>query len=183
MVLYLSRLDELDSALAQAVSRLEDATEVRIAEEHVPAVAGELAGDAIRILLSDPVEAFTTAAEIGALIWGIIKAARAAGKHFSLNKKETKALAAAEAQKEADNDAKLKGQPVVWGPMAAHPENKRTAECMSEYPQGMALTAIIFPRERDRVKTYWYLISDEGVVCAAWSTQTLRERLPDFLKP
>ena len=182
MTIYLSRRNGLDPALAEAVSQLEGATEVEITEKHVPAVAGELAGDAIQILLSDPVEAFTTAVEIGALIWGVIKAMRVAGKHLSLGKKEVKALAAAEA-KEVHDEAQPQGEPVIWGPMTAQPESGKTAECMSEHSQRMLLTAIVFPIARARARTYWYLISDEGDVCATWSTQTLRDRLPDFLKP
>lgn len=145
MTIYRLRRKEIDPALSDAVSRLEEAAEVEVTEKRVPAVAGQLAGEAIQILLSDPVQAFTTAAEIGALIWGIIKAARAAGKHLSVGPKEAKAMAASESKEKVDKDPYLKPEPLIWGPMVAVPEDIRTEECTDEESPWMFLTAFVFP--------------------------------------
>ena len=42
---------------------------------------------------------------------------------------------------------------------------------------------IVIQRPNGRSKTLWYLFGAGGHLCAAWTTQTLTERLPDFLKP
>jgi len=86
IVLYQSRRNELESELEVYVDRLEEEYDAEVSHNRISAVAGELAGDAIRILLSDEVQAFTTVVEIGAVVWSLTEAARALGRHFDIGK-------------------------------------------------------------------------------------------------
>jgi hypothetical protein len=172
---------ELESDLDGRLSELENLGEVTVSHERYPAAIGELAGEAVQILTSDSVQAFTTLAEIGGLIWATLRALREAGKYFDIGKTEAKAIAAHKTGDEIDTD--VVPTPVVWGPMEARPESGIPREHLVETNPGMFFVAVVTPRANERARTYWYLVTKEGDISVSWHTQTLRERLPDFLNP
>ena len=74
----------------------------------------------------------------------------------------------------------------VWGPMETDPISG-FAEVLNKGWDGATcpigyFMAVVVPRDRDRIRTFWYLLSASGEVVSAWTTQTLAERVPDFLK-
>ena len=53
------------------------------------------------------------------------------------------------------------------------------------FPEGIDgyLTAIAVPKKTDRVRTFWRLVTVDYENVISWYTQTLAERVPDFLRP
>ena len=179
ITIYRTRRSELEADLEGNVAKLENWDGVKVLHDRQPAVVGELAGEAVQILLSDSVQAFTKLAEIGGLIWATIRALRKAGKHFDIGKTEAKAIAAHNSEKEIEGDAAP--TPVVWGPMRARPESGIPKEHLMQENPGIFFVGVVTPQPNERARTYWYLVSKEGEVCVSWHTQTLRDRLPEFL--
>lgn len=191
LVIYATTETEVQAtpALADALSEIRSlGGDVRHIEN--PAAFGELAGTAIEVLLSQPLQALATAATIGGALRAVIRAAQSAGRRIRVGKAASTALAASETVEQLAREhlAAITDdiEPIVWGPMHAEPvtgipdelfaTDGATADCMY-------MLAFVLPWHRGRVRTYWYLITNSGHVAASWHTQTLRERLPDFLRP
>ena len=174
------RIDELGKHISVDVRR-----------EHAPAVVGELAGMAVDLLMSPPVQVTLSSIAVGQIIWQIIDLARRAGKKLHIEKPIAKLLVATkaiEAEKETFPNEEIDPKRiVVYGPMDAEPESGFAEQCFELWDSASApvahFMAVVFPRPRNRVRTVWYLFSGGGDVCASWSTQTFSERLPDFLNP
>ena len=191
-VLTIYRLRDVSeiTGLSDSLDQLRSQTEVRLAKEHVPAVAGELVGIATEILLSPSVQALTTAAELGALLWGSIKCVKVAGKYLRIGKGLVRFLLAAKAREELETEGEAGAaglaDGVVWGPMETEPLSGFALECGFDR-DGQSPTAyfmaIAVSRPKQRVRTIYYLLGADGEVCASWSTQTLRDRVPEFLRP
>jgi hypothetical protein len=179
ITIYRTHRSELESDVEDKVSQLENWEGVEITHKRYPAVIGELAGEAVQILTSDSVQAFTKLVEIGGLVWATIRALREAGRYFDIGKSEAEAIAAHEAEEEIEQD--VVPTPVVWGPMEARPESGVPKEHLARENPGIFFVGVVTPRPNDRARTYWYLISKKGEISVSWHTQTLRERLPDFL--
>jgi len=173
------------------IARLDSKVTITVSQEKVPAVVGDLAGIATTILLSDPVQALTTAAEIGALLWGIVKSAKAAGKYLRIGKSLVRPMIAAKASDDISKEYSSKivniGNGHVWGPMEAEPKAGSIMNCYDDWDSATSPVAyfmgITFPIPRERVRTLWYLLGAGGKLCGSWETQTLRERVPEFLRP
>lgn len=162
----------------------------RIKETRLPAVHGELAGTALQVLLSEPVQAFINAIELGGAFWLAIAAARRVGRKVWVGKPAARVMGAAKVEsellKELRGQRASRSEIVVWGPMHAEPIAGFKDTYFFQDVAGTAtvhLVAFVVPWPNRRARTYWYLISDSGELCASWYTQTLRSRLPDFLKP
>lgn len=179
ITIYRTRRSELDSELEDKIAQLEDRDGVEVSHERYPAAIGELAGEAVQILTSDSVQAFTKLVEIGGLIWATIRALREASQYFDIGKSEAEALAAHDTADEIAED--VVPTPVVWGPMEARPESGIPKDHLARENPGIFFVGIVTPRPNDRARTYWYLVSKKGEISVAWHTQTLPERLPDFL--
>mgnify|MGYP006305210781 CR=1 FL=1 len=179
ITIYRTHRSELEADLADKILQLENWKGVEVSHERYPAVIGELAGEAVQVLTSDSVQAFTKLVEIGGLVWATIEALRKAGKHFDIGKTEAKAIAAHKTEDELEGDTVP--TPVVWGPMKARPESGIPKEHLLEENPGIFFVGVVTPRPNERARTYWYLVSKEGEIIVNWHTQTLRERLPDFL--
>ena len=107
-----SEVEGLSSSL-----RLHPYAQVLVSKRHIPAVAGDLAGIVTDILVSPQVQALTTAAELGGLLWGTIKCIKAAGKHLRLGKWLVSYLLAARAKEALEAADTGLAPAVVWGPM------------------------------------------------------------------
>jgi hypothetical protein len=182
-------LSEIEGA-EDAVHLLENKTSVSLSRSKEPAVLGELAGWAQQMLLSDPAQSGIAAAEIGAILWAIIKAAKRAGKHLRVGKGLVKPLLLAivgENEESGDTKVSVLSNSVVWGPMAAEPLGGLALQGTQDWDGATDplayFMAIVSPRPRNRVRTVWYLLSSGGQLCGSWVTQTYRERLPEFLRP
>lgn len=177
--------------LEECLTELGKLSDVEHRKRHVPAVVGELTGVATEILLSNPVQLTLTTIAIGQLFWKIVELAKAAGKSIRIGKPVAKAIISAKAVEDATRKFSYESidveKLVVYGPMETDPESGFAMELEKSWDEGTSpigyFVGVVFPRPRDRVRTAWYLISAGGEICASWSTQTLSERMPDFLNP
>lgn len=178
--------------LQENLVELEKLTEVRIKFEYIPSVVGQsLAGEAIKIILSDPIQALKNAAEIGLMIWGILKAVQAVGKKIHLTKKMAAPLLISKVKQDViseklyENDLLEKAK--IWGPMEIDsiegPIFKFTSSEIEALVPFALMMAVILPIPGGRSRTYWNILKADGEILGSWTTQTLTERLPDFLKP
>jgi hypothetical protein len=176
----IEEIPNLDKLLAS----LKIVTKIQIQKRHEPAVVGTVAGPVIDVLLSDPIQALTTAAEIGAILWSIIKVAKAAKKHVHFGKDIAKRLILSKINDEINVNIES-GR--VWGPMEIDPIGgslfSRFPPLIEELVPYAYLMATVFPIHRKRARTYWYILMANGDILASWATQTFLDRLPDFLKP
>jgi hypothetical protein len=87
-VLTVYRLRDVNEVegLRASLNQLHPLVQVHRSTRRVPAAAGDLAGLVTDILVSPQVQALTTAAELGALLWGTVKCIKAAGKYLRLGK-------------------------------------------------------------------------------------------------
>jgi hypothetical protein len=172
------------------ISKLQRLADVSVSQRPIPAVVGDLAGIATKILLSEPVQAFTTAVEIGGILWAIILGAKRAGKSIRVGKGMVRPLLLSKLKSQTSNDYQTDNldleESFVWGPMETDPISG-FAEDLNKGWDGATcpicyFMAVVVPRDRDRIRTFWYLLSASGEVVSAWTTQTMAERVPDFLK-
>lgn len=174
------------AGLRASLSPLNTYAQVHLSKGRVPAVAGDLAGILTEILLSPQVQALTTAAELGALLWATIKCVKAAGKYLRIGKGLVKYLLAAKAQEQLGAQDTGLTAAVVWGPMDVELLSGFALSCGFDR-DGQAppayFMAIAVPRPNQRVRTIYYVLGADGEICASWSTQTYRDRLPEFLRP
>lgn len=87
---------------------------MELREDEIEA-GSELFGEAVRLLLSDEVQALVTAAAAGELLWEIVKGLAALGKRFTVYKPAAKCLMAARAKEEAGLNDELLEITKVWG--------------------------------------------------------------------
>lgn len=173
------------------INQLEKNTKVQLHSEHMPAVVGELAGKAIQIILSDPIQAVKNAAEIGILLWGVLKAIKSVGKHVHLTKKAGRLLLLSKSKEDAISEGRYNEisfeKARVWGPMEIDSVKGPLFEYLSSEVEALVpfamLMAVIVPIKGDRARTYWNILKADGEILGSWTTQTLISRLPDFLKP
>ena len=171
--------------LQELLDQLGSHAEVRLSKRRTPAVAGELAGQLLEILLLPEVQAIATAAALGDLLWKIINHVRAAGKYLRIGKGIVKSVLLADAKQKLEEDGSLEDA-IVWGPMEVvvlpgfdlKPGFDRDGETPEAY-----FLAIAIPRSKQRVRTVYYLLSADGEIRASWWTQTLVQRIPEFLRP
>jgi hypothetical protein len=191
-VLTIYQLDDLNALpeIKDEMLKLQKLITIEVKQRHVPAVVGELAGMATKILLSDPMQAFATAVEIGGILWAIILSAKKAGKSLRIGKGMVKALLLSKLKDETsigNQTEKLEFEEAfVWGPMETDPVSGFANELSKGWdgatcPIGYFM-AVVIPRDRDRIRTFWYLLSASGEVSSSWTTQTMADRVPDFLK-
>lgn len=186
----MGRPEEIEG-ISASLDLLREKTHIIVTQKKVPAVVGELAGTATEILLSDPVQALKSAVEIGILLWGIIKAAKNMGKYLRIGKGIVVPLLAAKAHEDVLKDGLPEGayfdEARVWGPMEAEPTGGFAMDCSIEWDGATSPVAyfmgIAIARPKQRVRMFWYLLGAGGNVCASWTTQTLRERVPEFIRP
>jgi hypothetical protein len=183
-VLSIYRLHDVNDVdgLPASLDQLNPYAQVHVSKRPVPAVAGDLAGIVTDILLLPHVQALTTAAELGALLWGMIKCVKAAGKHLRLGKGIVRHLVAATAKKTLEADDTELASGIAWGPMDAELisgfDLKWGFDRDGEVPVAYFM-AIAVPRPNER----YYILSADGEIYASWSTQTFSDRLPEFLRP
>jgi hypothetical protein len=183
LLIYRSRREEAEPTLRAALGDAESAG-LEVTEVGLPAAVGNLAGTAISVLVSSPVQAFLNVVALGAVVLGIIKAARGVGRRLLVSKDAARYLGAERASKCVALDPPREPfEPdavSVIGPMAAVPLigfPPETCESTEFSGSRVSLVAFAFPWHRKRVRTYWYLISDTGDTISSWYTQTLSERL------
>jgi hypothetical protein len=189
LLIYRSRRSEVEPDLAAAINGLEKY--VSVEEVQVPAVVGGLAGAAISIFTSQAATALANFIQIGTGLWLVIQTAQKYGRTFFVDKEAATPLAAAKLREEIESDPH-RDFPIdyasgkVWGPMEAEPlvgfHEEWFVHNGASIPRAY-FVAIAVPWHRGRVRTFWYVISDRGQLCSSWWTQTLRERVPDFLRP
>lgn len=101
LVIYRSTERDLqaEEALTHAFARVQ-AFGGKVRRRDYPTAYGQLAGAAIEVLLSPPVQAFINAVEIGSVLWLLVRAARTAGWRIRVSKQASKSLAAAKVAEE-----------------------------------------------------------------------------------
>lgn len=192
ILVYRTTREDLEREEDALVRELEAIPAVSVEEVHVPAVVGELAGTAINILTSPEATALATLIQIGTPLCILVQKLRSRKRTVALDKAGARALAAASFNEQITNDPPDHGVDErfagakVWGPMEAEPMVGFTDDWFvndgASIPHAH-FTAIAVPWHRGRVRTYWYLISDAGELCSAWWTQTMRDRVPEFMRP
>lgn len=188
------RTENIDDVpgLSGLIDNLKDKISVETISGHESAVIGpEFAGPVVDIILSDPIQAAKNSAEIGFILWETIKVIKSVGKHLHLDKLIAKLLIIAKSKVECEqksrSDENSFEKAIFWGPMEI---DSFGGTLIDQYPPKIYeilpfayLMAVIIPIHRGRARTYWYILRADGEILASWRTQTLVERLPDFLKP
>jgi hypothetical protein len=189
LLIYKSTRSSVEPEVAEALRQLEQ-TSVSIEEAHVPAVVGNLAGTAINILLSPEGQALANLIQIGTPLWFVVRAAARAGRRVFVHKKAAGPLAAAAMKEELNQQGSTKdldfSKSKVWGPMEAEPLVGFSPDSFANdgaSSPAAYFVAIAMQWPCSRVRTYWYVVTDRGELACAWWTQTLRERVPEFLQP
>ena len=184
----LRELNEIEN-LSDRIDELRyQGANVTLMREDIPAVVGELAGIATKILLSTPAQALVNLVAIGNILWDIIKLVKNAGKRMRIGKKLVKPLIVAKAmesiESQLENATERINRAKVFGPMEAEPEAGAVKICYESWDQAMDpvayFMALALPIPRGRVKTLWYLLCAGGDLVASWQTQTFSERVLDF---
>ena len=172
------------------LDKLREFENVEIEYFHQSAVAGELAGIAVDILLSKEVQIALSSIAVGQLLWQMLQALKKIGKKclISANTAKLVALFKATEKIKADGEEAELEKFIVYGPMTAELDIDMSSLCelvdtQDDYLFSTYFLGVVFPKPRNRVKTIWYLFQDSGDILASWSTQTLSERMPDFLTP
>lgn len=160
-------------------------SEINIQKNDFPAAFGELAGQAIQILISDPVQAITTAVTLGDIFYNIIKLIKKSGKRLRIDKELAKLLALSKLSEKKEKQIYNIEDSVVWGPMLIEPLEGFLLKESEDHGYDASgdkafLIAIAIPKEPRRIRTIWQIISVDGTRLTSWATQTLAERVPDF---
>ena len=75
----------------------------------------------------------------------------------------------------------------VWGPMEIDSIDGPLFNYISSEIEALVpfalLMVVMIPIRRNRSRTYWNILKADGEILGSWTTQTLTERLPDFLRP
>jgi len=155
--------------------------------EEIPA-ASDLFGVAINLLLSDTVQAVTTLVAVGDILWRIVSFLKKSGKYFSVDKPAVKCLVPSLLNKDADVDHEALKKAKIWGPMVIASSAGSLIDGYKAPPSPPSgydkfLMAIALPKEPRRVRTRWFIISSDAEILLTWTTQTLAERVPGFLRP
>lgn len=165
---------------------------VEINNKFESAVIGELAGEAIEIILSEPVQTILSIAgilDLGNRVWELIKSIDKTGKVCHTDKEFANALVLAKAIK-----TYKKTYPKEFHDL--HPNNIKTIGIMDANPISNKLSnicykdfddegrevvyfmGVVIKRPNNRSLTLWYIIRADGKICSAWETQTFTDRLP-----
>lgn len=175
------------TGLKDELEKLGALSEINIQKNDFPAAFGELAGQAIQILISDPVQAITTAVTLGDIFYSIIKLIKKSGKRLRIDKELAKLLALAKLSEKQSEEKQINNieDSVVWGPMLIEPLEGfllKESEDRGYDASGdkSFLIAIALPKEPRTIRTIWQIISVDGTRLTSWATQTLAERVPDF---
>jgi len=176
------------AGLSEVIDEIGELAEIKIRTSHVSAVAGELAGTAIEILLSPTTQALLNAAALGALLWKVISLLGLAGKKVFISKDLTVPLIASKVKDELEHEFDEWSENIrIWGPMEAEITDGPAANCIEEYEEALGqiayFIALAIPKPNNRVKTIYYLLGAGGKLCGSWTTQTYIDRVPEFLRP
>ncbi|WP_394244930.1 hypothetical protein [Vibrio astriarenae] len=183
-------LDEL-SEVQQYLKQLKELEDVQIEYFHQSAVAGELAGTTVEILMSKEVQVALSTIAVGQILWQLIGALKKLGKKFSISQNVAKRIALFKTNEtiESDGEKNEVSDYLVYGPMTAELDIELSSLCANEDTDSdeiyfdTCFLAVVFPRPKQRIKTIWYLFQHTGEILASWSTQTYACRMPDFLNP
>jgi len=186
LTIYNVSKDEFDK-IKKNVSGLTDKEIFKSEQEQLPHIWGELGGECANFILSNPVQAAKNAVEIGIVLWGAIKGARAIGKKLYLGKELIKPLIFAKAKEEIGSEDTKIENPIIWGPMEIEPLSGIAFENLDDWDQTTSpiayLTSISLKSENDRTKILWYIIGAGGNLYASWYTQHLSENIKQFWSP
>ncbi len=165
---------------------------VEIKNKYESAVIGELAGEAIEIILSKPVQTILSIAgilDLGNRVWELTKSIDKAGRICHVDKEFASALVLAKAIKKYK-----KMYPEEFNDL--HPDNIKTIGIMDASPTSSKLSnicykdfddegrevvyfmGVVIKRPNSRSLTLWYIIRADGKICSSWETQTFTDRLP-----
>ena len=159
---------------------------IREENEHISAVVGELAGEAVNIIMSPPTQLVLSIIgllDIGSKSWKLIKQLKICNKHFDFDKEFAHSLIVAKAIKTYKKEYREEYQDLLpdnikyIGPMESEPKsNKLIKICYKNFDdEGLADSGIYFmgvaiKRPNKRSITYWYIIRNDGKICSSWST-------------
>ena len=146
---------------------------------------------AVDILMSKEVQITLSSIAMGQILWQMIQTLKKLGKRFSISSKTAKLIALFKTEEDVKKQRKSVevSNYLVYGPMSAELDIDLSTLCANEDTQSDDMyfstyfLAVVFPRPKGRVKTIWYLFQHSGDILASWSTQTLAERMPNFLNP
>ena len=166
--------------------------------EHISAVVGELAGEAINLIMSPQTQlalSIIGLLDIGNRSWKLIKQLKTYNKHFDFDKEFAHSLVLTKAiktYKEEYNDEYpdlLPDNIKYIGPMESEPiSNKLINICYKNFEDeglgdsGIYFMGIVIKRPNKHSITYWYIIRNDGKICSSWSTQTFTKTLPKHLQ-
>ncbi len=176
--------------LGEAVAELNTISKVKIESEHIPAVS-DYFGKAINLILSEPVETILTIYALGEMINKIIKLVKKAEKKITLSKGAVRLLALSKLRESDPMVEQIDDieNPVVWGPMLIETfggelkDIKSSIEYDSACGEKAYLIVIAVKKNPNRVRTIWQIIGTDGILLLSWTTQTLADRVPEFLRP
>jgi hypothetical protein len=158
--------------LQDLLDELADATDIRVSVHDESAVVGELAGRALEILLSPPMDAIVRLTEVGAIVLAIVKRARTYGRSLRIGRKVASVLAASTA---SDAHPDRVAKPNVWS-LEIEPKGELW-QCCYDVWDGAAspmayLVRVTVPLPQDCSADEWFVLAAGGKVCAAWTAYT-----------
>ncbi len=193
MSIYIYQTKNLEDLkeLQPHLEELRQLEHIEIEYSHQSATAGDLAGMAAKILMSPEVQITLSTIAVAQVVCEILAILKRLGKKFSISSKTAKLVALYKTQEKINDVGKeyILDKIVTYGPMRAELDVSLSQLCKNEdaLEDDMHFSTyflgVVFPRPRNRVKTIWYLFQHSGDILASWSTQTLSERMPDFLNP
>ena len=174
------------------IDKIKKTHKIKIKKEQESAVIGELAGNAINILMSNELQVPLTILgliELGKGGLKLIKKIHTSGKVCDIDKEFASALVFTKAlkkyKKEYPNEVKNFNPDKIKtiGIMEVDYASKILNNiCLKNFDdEGRSLMyfmGVIIKRPRKRSLTFWYIIRTDGKTCASWETQTFTNTLP-----
>ena len=173
LTIYQTDLADPDEGeLRHHVESLAERFDVEVRHQEQPAVVGEFAGIAAEVLFSQPVELAIRAAEAGALLWALVRAARKAGKRLRIGEKLGALMALSSA---LDADDRYTDASRVWSIEIDPHVGSALWDCCYEVWDGATapiatLIRISVVLDNGSSKTESFILAGGGKICASWTS-------------
>jgi len=187
-------IDEIPK-LKKELSKLDKLTKIKIEKETMSAVVGNLAGDAVNILLSSPIQVPLTLYTLGDIVLKIIKLLKKTNKHYDLSGEFVESIIVTKALKEYKKEYPLEYPKVnnnnikIIKMMEAEPTSKKLRhQCISKtaeeidddeinYFMGVCLNI-----PNNNAIIFWYILRNDGKTCVSWTTELSTKKLSKIFK-
>ena len=170
--------------LKQELSKLDKLTNITVKKEEIPAVVGNLAGDAINILLSSPIQVPLTLYALGEIILKMIEILKQNNKSYDLSGEFAKSIIMSKALKEYKKSypneySKINNKNIkIIQMMEAEPISKKLSrQCISKTAEEIDddeinyFMGVCLNMPNNNTIIFWYILRNDGKTCTSWSTE------------